>query len=349
MAKSKTKTKSKSSKKSKTSRKKASLKTARAKKPKKSSKTAKKAAAKKKKKRTTKKVSKKSPKKASSAKSRKKAPQKLATEIEKPLIPLNKPFQLFMEVWNPKNESFFMGIRKLLSQYSVPGKTDKQKEASSAQIIEKIESAMQKESLSPELVEQLSERFSPDRIRKMSSIMAMGPRATIRLNILKADIQGFAQSKVAKDLKVKRCHYSPWAFDVGGNINPREHPVFDRGLFEIEDEASQLATLLLNPRPGQRVLDLCAREGDHTLAISALMKNKGSLFVYDANSERLKTLKVRAQRAGVSNIRILSDSQIGEVKSLDAVLIDAPCSGTGVLARQPEIKWRFRKEDLPKI
>lgn len=351
-AKSKTKAKAKSKATKKTakkaSKKKASLKSARASKSSKK----KKASVKKKKaapKKAAKKKAKKTAKKQSKASTPKKTKAAAPKAAMKGVIPLSNPFKLFMEVWNPKNEGFFHGIRRLFSEYAVPGKTDKQREENSAEIIEKIESAMRKESLSHDLIELLSERLSNERLHQMASIMSMKPRSTIRLNILKADINGFQAAKAGKELKVQRCEISPWGFDVVDGVNPLEHPVYERGLYELEDEGSQLLTLILNARPGQRVLDLCARDGDHTLGISAMMKNKGSLFVYDADPNRLKGVKARAQRAGVDNIRLLSDSQVGEVKSLDCVLIDAPSSSTGVLARQPEIKWRFKKEDLPKL
>lgn len=264
-------------------------------------------------------------------------------------IPLSNPAKLFMEIWSPESESFLIGIQRLFTEYEVPGKNEKQKEENSASILEKIEAALRKEPLPKDILEQLTERFATDRVHQIGSIMSMKPRSTIRLNVLKADIQGFAQSTTASDLKVKRCQYSPYAFDIGANSNPLDHPAYEKGLFEVEDEASQWAALLVNARPGQRILDLCAREGDHTLAISAMMKNKGSLFVYDADSTRLRTLKAKALKAKVDNIRVLGDGQVGEVKGLDAVLIDAPCSGSGVLARQPELKWRFKTDDLTKI
>lgn len=275
--------------------------------------------------------------------------EKQAVKDERPVISLTGPFKLFMEIWNPKTESFVTGIKKLFTEYMVPGKTDKQREENAAEIIEKIESSMRKEPFPQDIEELLEERFSKDRIRQLSAIFAIKPKTTIRLNTLKADLEGFSSSKVAADLKVKRTRYSPWCFEVQSKQNPTEHPIYARGLFEIEDEASQLISLLLNARPGQRVLDMCAREGDHTLGIGAMMKNKGSLFVYDADPQKLRILKQKTARAGIDNIRILGDNQIGEVKGLDAILIDAPSSGTGLLARQPEIKWRYRKEELPKI
>jgi 16S rRNA (cytosine967-C5)-methyltransferase len=276
-------------------------------------------------------------------------PPKAEPVDRRPILSLTNPFKDFMEVWKPKNEGFISGIKNLFLSYMVPGKSDKEREKNAAEIIEKIEVAMRKDELSPDLLELLAERFSKDRIRQLAAVMSMKGKVTIRLNTLKADILGFSESKTAKDLKMKRTKLSPWSFEVGAKENPMSLPVYERGIFEVEDEASQLATLLLNARPGQRVLDICAREGDHSLGIGAMMRNKGSLFVYDSDPQKLRVLKQRAQRAGIENIRILNDTQIGEVKSLDLILVDAPSSGTGLLARQPELKWRYRKEDLPKI
>lgn len=264
-------------------------------------------------------------------------------------IPLSNPYSLFEEIWSPKEESFFSALRRLFSEYEVPGKNDEEKQKNSASIIERIEAGLRKAPTPEDLTNLIAERFDSDRLRKLLSIFEMKPRSTIRLNFLKVDIHGFAQSKIAKDLKAQRCELSPFAFDVKSEKNPIELEAYQRGLFDVEDEASQFASLLVNARPGQRILDMCARDGDHTLSISAMMKNKGSLFVYDAEGARLAHLKERAKRAGVDNIRVLSDTQVGEVKSLDAVLVDAPCSGTGALARQPEIKWRFNADELPRI
>jgi len=272
-----------------------------------------------------------------------------AEKSNKPPIPLQNPAKLFMEFWKPKDDTFMSAIRAFFNEYSVPGSNDNQKNENAESIIRKIEDHLRREAVPEQILLEWRERFDAQRIRQLSAIVAMKPRTTIRLNVLKADINGFAASRTGQELQVKRGRLSPFAFDVAADINPNEHPIFDRGIFEIEDEASQFASLLVNARPGQRILDLCAREGDHSLGIAAMMKNKGSLFVYDSDPSKTKILKARADRAGLENYRIVTDGQIAEVKSLDAVLVDAPCSGNGLLGRRPEIKWRFKKDDLPKL
>lgn len=314
---------------------------------------------------TTKKkaTSKKKKKKAVSAIKAKKATVSKKTATKKPAksavkapaskkkgeIPLQNPFKFFLELWKPKTEGFMMAIRRLFTDYSIPGNTEPAQAKNQMLILEKIQSAMRKEPMSKDIEEQLAQRFQKDRIHKLASIFSMEPRLTIRLNTLKADINGFADSLAASDLKLKRGRYSPWSFEVGAQTDPQNHAVFERGLIEIQPEASQLAAVLLNPRPGQRILDLCAREGDNTLAIASMMKNKGSLFVYDSDPENIKLARQRTQKAGIENTRLITGNQITELKSLDGVLIDAPCSNLGMLAHHPDVKWRFRKEDLPKI
>jgi 16S rRNA (cytosine967-C5)-methyltransferase len=275
--------------------------------------------------------------------------KKVEAVAERPLLSMSNPYKQFQDIWSPQQESFIHGLKKLFTAFEAPGKTQEQKEQNSAEIIDKIEAGLRKEPVPADILEQLEERFPADRVRQLASIFNLKTRQSIRLNSLRVDISGFGESKAGAEMKAKRCRLSPWGFDVSGPVNPLRSPLYERGLFEVEDESSQITALMTNARPGQRILDLCAREGDHTLALACMMKNKGSLFVYDSDPNKLKFLKQRAQRAGVENIRILSDSQVAEVKSLDVVLVDAPSSGSGLLARQPEIKWRFKKDELSKI
>ena len=259
---------------------------------------------------------------------------------------MTAPLQAFLNLWKPKTESFEAGLHHFLEHYHIPQKDRFEAEIN---LTDKLSTAMRKEPLPAAVLEQLMERFPKDRIHKMASIWSMKPRATIRLNILKADILGFAGSEAAKILKAKRGALSPWSFELNRIEDALTHPAYERGLIEFQDEASQLIALLANARPGQRILDLCTTDGQKALAMSAMMKNKGSLFVYDSDPKKLKTFKEKATRAGIDNYRILTDGQIAEVKSLDTVVIDAPSTGLGLLGSHPELKWKFHKEDLPRI
>ncbi|MEK7728165.1 MAG: RsmB/NOP family class I SAM-dependent RNA methyltransferase, partial [candidate division KSB1 bacterium] len=121
--------------------------------------------------------------------------------------------------------------------------------------------------------------------------------------------------------------------------------LFRAGWFEVQDEGSQLISMLLDPKPNWRVADVCAGGGGKTLHLASLMKNRGEIFAFDVSAPRLENLKKRAKRSGIHNVRAqalrpneLPQNLFGQ---MDAVLIDAPCSGTGVLRRNPDAKWKI--------
>lgn len=129
--------------------------------------------------------------------------------------------------------------------------------------------------------------------------------------------------------------------------------VFKKGFFEVQDASSQLVGEFLDVKPGMRVVDTCAGAGGKTLHLAALMENKGQIIAMDIYDNKLKELKRRARRAGAHNIDPRHISSTKVIKKLhataDRVLIDSPCSGLGVLRRNPDAKWKLRPEFLDKI
>ncbi|WKK64843.1 RsmB/NOP family class I SAM-dependent RNA methyltransferase [Lutimonas zeaxanthinifaciens] len=128
---------------------------------------------------------------------------------------------------------------------------------------------------------------------------------------------------------------------------------FKKGLFEVQDASSQLVAPFLDVKPGQKVIDTCAGAGGKTLHLASLMQNKGQIIAMDIYGHKLAELKKRAKRDGAHNIenRTIENSKV--IKRLkgkaDRVLIDAPCSGIGVLKRNPDSKWKLNKEFLDRI
>ncbi|MDX2142002.1 MAG: RsmB/NOP family class I SAM-dependent RNA methyltransferase [Rhodospirillaceae bacterium] len=149
--------------------------------------------------------------------------------------------------------------------------------------------------------------------------------------------------------------WSPWGLRVAARLNLASHKGFRAGLFEVQDQASQVCAGLVDARPGQAVLDLCAGAGGKTLAMAATMANKGRIVACDVATGRLIRSKQRLRRAGAHNatLRILEgehDKWLKRQKAVfDRVLVDAPCSGVGAWRRNPDARWRLAESDLANL
>lgn len=192
--------------------------------------------------------------------------------------------------------------------------------------------------------------------RAVAEGRALAERAPtdVRVNTLKA-----TREKVLKalgDFRAEPTVLSPIGVrvpaPVGSARTPNLHAeaAFQAGWFEVQDEGSQIAALLAGAGPRQQVLDVCAGAGGKTLAMAAGMQNTGQIYAYDADRMRLKPIFDRLKRAGVRNVQVLRG---GDRQALDAlparfdlVLVDAPCTGTGVWRRRPEAKWRLKATNL---
>jgi 16S rRNA (cytosine967-C5)-methyltransferase len=145
---------------------------------------------------------------------------------------------------------------------------------------------------------------------------------------------------------------SPNALRLPGGTPAETWPEFEQGLFEVQDTGSQLACAALAVKPGEAVVDLCAGGGGKTLALAAAMENRGRLLACDIDRARLSRLPQRAARAGaLAETRLLDPGREGEALAdwqgiADAVLVDAPCSGTGTWRRGPEARWRLTPQAL---
>ena len=130
---------------------------------------------------------------------------------------------------------------------------------------------------------------------------------------------------------------------------------FKKGLFEVQDEGSQLLSALLAPKRGEMVVDFCAGAGGKTLALGAMMKSTGRLYAFDVSERRLAKLKPRVAKSGLSNVHPvwIDNENDAKVKRLagkiDRVLVDAPCSGLGTLRRNPDLKWRQSPESIAEL
>ncbi len=182
--------------------------------------------------------------------------------------------------------------------------------------------------------------------------LALRPSLDMRVNRLKAD-----RPKVLKALSrfgATETPFSPGGLRIaategeGRHPNVQNEPAFQKGWFEVQDEGSQIAALMIGAKPGEQVLDLCAGAGGKTLALASAMDNKGQVFATDSDRARLAPIFERLKRAGARNVQVREagaplDDLVGR---MDAVLIDAPCTGTGVWRRRPDAKWKLTDQAL---
>jgi 16S rRNA (cytosine967-C5)-methyltransferase len=176
----------------------------------------------------------------------------------------------------------------------------------------------------------------------------------LRVNALKAERDTAAGALAHLDPVPTR--WSPLGLRIALDADakgPAIHaePAFIKGVVEVQDEGSQLAALLAGAAPGQQVVDLCAGAGGKTLALAAMMENRGQLFATDTGKRRLAPIHARLERAGVHNVQVRTPrAQENLVADLagraDLVLIDAPCTGVGTWRRNPDAKWRVRPGSL---
>ncbi|MHA1559446.1 MAG: RsmB/NOP family class I SAM-dependent RNA methyltransferase, partial [Alphaproteobacteria bacterium] len=182
--------------------------------------------------------------------------------------------------------------------------------------------------------------------------MAARPPLDIRVNRLKAD-----RAKVARSVSKWTLAETPFSPDglrapptqrAGRHPNLQAEPAFQKGWFEVQDEGSQIAALMVGGVAGEQVLDLCAGGGGKTLALAASMANKGQVHAADSNLHRLAPIFDRLRRAGTRNVQVHSvgDDLSGLKDKMDRVLVDAPCSGSGTWRRHPDAKWRLSERAL---
>jgi len=189
----------------------------------------------------------------------------------------------------------------------------------------------------------------------LSILQALNQEAAlvIRANTIKCSRDKLLKELLALGLEIRKSNRATDALILKNKLNVFKLPQFKQGWFEMQDISSQLIGHFVNPQPGMRVIDACAGNGGKTLHLASLMQNKGRIIALDIFPTKLETLKCRTKRAGVSIVETRAIDSTKVIKRLhntaDLVLLDVPCSGLGVLKRNPEIKWKLQPTDLDNL
>jgi len=201
----------------------------------------------------------------------------------------------------------------------------------------------------------LSSSMGEARAREIVRAFGRAAPLTLRANSQKGTRAALAERLLHDGIASRPCARAPHGLVVDERVPVRRTRAFQEGLFEVQDEGSQLVAIAAGARPGAVVVDACAGAGGKTLALADDMENTGTLYAFDTHAGRLSSLRERARRADVHNIRVHALDDAGRraqkrlAGSCDVVLVDAPCSGSGTLRRAPDLGAKLDERDVARL
>lgn len=200
------------------------------------------------------------------------------------------------------------------------------------------------------MVKRWLRRFDAEEVQKLLTTNNDRPALSLRINRMKIDPGHFLTLLEQQQIQYTGSTHIGYFVRVKSLTRIGQMDLFRNGMFTIQDESAALPCLLLAPKPGERVIDLCAAPGGKTTHIGELMKNEGEIIAVDKYEAKLSLIKAACDRLGLRNVHLQAvDATTLESEQADKVLLDAPCSGLGVLSKKPDIKWKRDISDVYKL
>jgi 16S rRNA (cytosine967-C5)-methyltransferase len=191
------------------------------------------------------------------------------------------------------------------------------------------------------LIKRWLNQFGKEETEKLLIANNEKPALILRVNTLKVSVSEFKELLKSVDLKFSEGKFLDNFIRLKTLTNITGWEYFEKGYFSIQDESTGFPGILLDVKPGQRVLDLCAAPGGKTAHLSNIMNNKGEIVALDRYDSRLKILDKNLKRLGINNVKLVEINALNYQDSqFDRVLLDAPCSGLGTISKKPDIKWK---------
>ena len=204
------------------------------------------------------------------------------------------------------------------------------------------------------LVEKWRKQFGDDHTRRLLEWNNTPPKTFARLNTLKTDaarlVERWREENVEYDFVTRDWTGENLTFELKAHLPLSTLGSFRDGWFYVQDPSTLLAPVLLDAQPGEMILDLCAAPGGKTTFIAQTMKNEGKIVARDLDTVRLKLVKDNCARLGVTNVEV-AVTGTGELQpaTFDRILIDAPCSNTGVMRRRVDLRWRIQSAEIERL
>ncbi len=199
--------------------------------------------------------------------------------------------------------------------------------------------------------EQILKPFGKEKAKQYCLTSNTKAPVTIRVNPLKTNRTSLIDLWKDK-FEIHPTKHSDLGITFDQKINFFELKEFKDGFFEIQDEGSQVVASYVKAKPGDHVLDYCAGSGGKTLAFAHRLEEKGIIYLYDIRPQALTQARKRLKRAGIQNCQFLDRKKLkrkGLLRKMDWVILDVPCSGTGTLRRNPDMKWRFHTSQIKNL
>lgn len=217
---------------------------------------------------------------------------------------------------------------------------------------EALQGVAQRESYAP-WFDQIAQEQLGEKWPSIAAAMNVPNTVNIRINTLKTDAKYVKEALGEHNIELLEHPVFSNAFYIQGRPRLNNIEAFQRGFFEVQDAGSQQIGHFLNPTPGSTTIDACAGAGGKTLLLGALMNNQGQLIAMDVEGRKLSELKKRTQRSGLDIVETRAWEEPGVLDKLsntaDYLLLDVPCSGTGVIKREPDTKWKLQPEHLERL
>lgn len=216
---------------------------------------------------------------------------------------------------------------------------------------EEMESFSKKYSMPNWLIEEFKKDYSKEQIEQICQASNIRPKTTVRINSLKISKEEFMQELKNRKIEYEETAEEAFLFLKIKNITNLD--LYQKGYFTVQDISAGMTAKILNPLPGETVLDACSAPGGKTTHLAEIMKDAGRILAWDLYKHRLNMVQENAKRLGIhiieTQLRDAGKKQEELIEKFDKILLDVPCLGIGVLKRKPDIKWQRKKEDISSI
>lgn len=200
------------------------------------------------------------------------------------------------------------------------------------------------------MVRRWMNRFGFYETEKLLEAQNQKPGLTLRINTMKTSVDDFMKMFDLHHISYELSPYLPMFLRTSNLTNISQTEIFRRGFFTVQDESAGIAASLLGVKPGERVIDLCSAPGGKTTFFGEMMKNQGTIVAIDKYQTRLNLVKTACERLGITNVEyIAADGSEYDGEQADKIIVDAPCSGLGVLAKKPDIKIKREMRDIIEV